>query len=284
MSATALAAGLAGGIGVLGAWEALAGVERLTAPPAAARLLAALRATGREGRAPTAPELRRVAAVGGATLLAAGWLVAGPLAGVAGAAVGPWLARQLVGARRRRWHAELARGAPAAARAMADALAAGHAIRGAVAAAARGGAGGAAEAELRAAARALELGGRTEAVLEALRERAADPGWDSIVAAMLLTRRAGGDLAGLLRAIAAGQEEAARLEGDARTATAQARFTARLVGVLPAGAAALAELASPGYLRSLLGDPLTGAALAVAVACQGIAFVLIRRIARVDEA
>jgi tight adherence protein B len=86
-----------------------------------------------------------------------------------------------------------------------------------------------AEAELRAPRRALALGEPTEAVLERLRRRAADPAWDTIVAAILLQREAGGDLASLLRATAAAQEEAERVEADARTASAQARFTAWLV-------------------------------------------------------
>jgi hypothetical protein len=57
--------------------------------------------------------------------------------------------------------------------------------------------------------------------------------------------QAGGDLARLLRELARALEEAMRLEGDARTATAQARFTGLLVSVLPLAAAALAELGSP---------------------------------------
>jgi tight adherence protein B len=284
MSGAALLAALAGALAVAGAWEALGAIERVALAGAAARLLAPLRAAGRDGRVPTAPERRRLAVVGAATLLAAGWLVAGPLVGVAGAAAGPWLVGRVVRVRRERWRAELAAGAPAAARAMADALAGGHAIRGAVAVAARGRIGGAAEAELQAAAGALALGEPTEAVLEGLRRRAADAAWDTIVAAILLQRDAGGDLARLLRATAEAQEEAARVEADARTASAQARFTAWLVTLLPVGAALLAELASPGYVRSLLARPLTALALGVALVCQAAAFALIRRIARPEPA
>ena len=171
-------------------------------------------------------------------------------------------------ARRERWRAELARAAPAAARALADALAGGHAVRGALAVAAEGGVPGAAGAELRAAARALALGARTEDVLERLRARAGAPAWDTIVAAILLQRDAGGDLAGLLRSIAAGLEEAARVEADARSATAQARFTAWLVALLPVGAAALAELADPGYVAALLRAPLAPWLLGAAAVCQ----------------
>jgi tight adherence protein B len=278
-----LLAGFAGTLAVAGAWEAVAAVEQASLARAVARWSAPLRAARREGRAPTAPERRRLALVGAGALLAGGWLVAGPVAGVACAAAGPVVVGRLLGARRERWRADLARGAPDAARALADALGGGHAVRGAVAVAADGGVPGAAGRELRAAGRALALGARTEHVLEDLRARAADPAWDTIVAAILLQREAGGDLARLLRSIAAGLEEAARVEADARSATAQARFTAWLVALLPLGAALLAELARPGYVGDLLHAPLAPALLAAAAACQLVACMLIRRIARMGE-
>jgi len=282
-SAAPLLAGLAGALAVAGAWDALAAVEQAALARGAARLLGPLRAAGREGREPTAPEQRRLALLGAASLLAGGALLAGPLVGAAAAAAGPWAVRRLLAFRRVRWRAELGRGAPAAARAMADALAGGHAVRGAVAAAATGGGlDGAAGAELRDAARAFELGERTDVVLERLRTRAADPRWDTIVAAVMLQRDAGGDLARLLRTIAAAQEDAARVEADARGLTSQARFTAWLVTLLPAGAAVLAELAQPGYLAALLRRPLTAVLLAVAIGCQVTAGVLVRRIARLE--
>jgi tight adherence protein B len=192
--------------------------------------------------------------------------------------------RRLVRARRRRWRAEVERGAPAAARALADALAGGHAVRGAIAVVARdGGVPGAAGGALAHAARALALGDRTDDVLEQLRRRAAGPAWDAIVAAILLQRDAGGDLARLLRSIAATLEESARTEADARSATAQARFTAWLVTLLPVGAALLAELAQPGYVGELLGSPVTAWPLAGAVVLEAVALLTIRRIARVGE-
>jgi tight adherence protein B len=276
-------AGLAGALAVAGAWEALAAVEQAAPARVVARWLEPLGALRREGRAPTAPERRRLALVGAGALLAGGWLVAGPLAGAACAAGGPLAVRRLMHARRERWRAELARAAPVAARALADALAGGHAVRGALAVAAEGGVPGAAGAELRAGARALALGARTEDVLERLRRRAGAPAWDTIVAAILLQRDAGGDLAGLLRSIAAGLEEASRVEADARSATAQARFTAWLVALLPVGAAALAELADPGYVVALVHATPARWLLGAAAVCQLAACALIGRIARVGE-
>jgi tight adherence protein B len=283
LSSAAALAFAAGALGLLAAWELIAAVEAAAVARGAARLVAPLRRAEREGREPTAPERRRLAALAAVALLGAGWIVAGPLAGVALAAGGPWIAVGLVRARRRRWREALRQGAPAAARAVADALAGGHSLRGALAAAAAGGGvTGPAGAELQAVARALALGEATEVALERLRRRAGGGPWETIVAAMLLQRESGGDLAGLLRGTAAALEEAEREARDARTATAQARFTGLIVSVLPLAAAVLAELARPGYLASLARSPLTLWLAGCAVAFQLVALVLVRRLARVD--
>lgn len=288
MSPAAALAGVAGACAVLATWEALATLERARLLQAATRALAPLVRAGREGREPTAPERRRLALLSAATLLGGGWLLAGPLAGALLAAAAPWLTVVVVRARRRRYLAELGHGAPFVARALADALAGGHSIRGAIAEAGRaGGVPGPAGRELHAAAGALALGERTPDVLERLRARAAGgPGtagraFELIVAAILLQHRAGGDLARLLREAAAAIEDALRLERDARTLTAQARFTGLLVAMLPIAAAAFAELASPGYLATLARSPLTAWLAGCAAAFQLAALVLIQRLGRV---
>ncbi|HEY6693186.1 MAG TPA: hypothetical protein VI006_10065, partial [Solirubrobacteraceae bacterium] len=143
----------AGAAGLLGAWEALAAVERSQVAAGLGRALEPLVRAGREGRAPTRPERRRLALLATGALAAAGWLLGGPALGALAAIAGPALAIAAVKARRRRYAAELRSGAAGAARALADAIAAGHSVRGAIAAAAEGMT-GAAGNELRAAARA----------------------------------------------------------------------------------------------------------------------------------
>jgi tight adherence protein B len=101
-----------------------------------------------------------------------------------------------------------------------------------------------------------------------------------MVAGILLQRDAGGDLAALLRDLAASLENAARVERDARAATAQARFTARLVLLLPLGAALLTELAAPGFLSALFADPVPAALVAASAALQLAGLIAIRRLAR----
>jgi tight adherence protein B len=272
----ALAAGVAG---VLGAWEALVALERARLPAVLALAAQPLVRAGREGHTPTAAERRRLAVLAAASLLAGGWLLAGPIAGLLAALAGPALVLGLVTARRRRYGEEVGRGAPACARALADALGAGHSVMGAIAQAAPA-LGGPAGRELRDAAAALALGEPLEVALESLRRRARHSGWDAIVAAILLQRDAGGDLAGLLRELAAALEAADRALRDARAVTAQARFTAWLVAGLPLGAAVLAETASPGFLTGLVRQPISAYCMVAAVILQAIALVCVRRLAR----
>jgi tight adherence protein B len=199
------------------------------------------------------------------------------VAAVALATAGPLAARTALAARGARRREAVAWGAPAVARAIADALGGGHSIRGALIAAARV-VDGAAGDELRRAAVALEFGEPLETVLARMRARVRAPAWDTLTAAVLLHAQAGGDLAGLLRDLAARLEQARRDGADARAATAQARFTAWMVAGLPAVAAVLAELAAPGFLAGLVSEPLAAALVGASAVLQLAAVAAIRRI------
>lgn len=283
LSAGSLFAGGAAICGVAGAWAAVAAIDHglgqvlaaMGPDGPAARVLAPLRA----GREASRAEHRRLVIVAAGTLLAAGWLLAGPLAGVVLAAGAPALGTRALAAARRRRRQKLADAAPTVARAIADALAGGHSVRGALGEAARGGMAGPAAAELRTVAAELALGDPTDAALERWRARAEHSAYDSIAAAIMLQSEAGGDLAQLLRGLATALEEHVRAEADARTLTAQARFTALIVAVLPLLAACLAELGRPGYLASLLASPLSSILVATSLALQLLAWIAVRRIA-----
>ena len=279
VSPAALLAAAAGAAGVLGTWDVLATAEATRVAERLERALAPLGRARRQGLAPSGAERRRLVALAAGALFAAGWLLGGPLLGVAAALSGPAVVVAVVRARRARYRDEVRRGAAGAARALADAVAAGHSVRGALDEVAPTLA-GAAGHELRVAARSLALGEPTDDVLERLRTRAATRAWDTLVAAILLQRDAGGDLPALLRELAGSLEAADRLERDARAATAQARFTAWLVVGLPVAAAALAELAAPGFLRALIAAPLPAALTALAFVLQATGLVAIHRIVR----
>lgn len=274
----------AGALAVAAAVDAAASLR--PALPARARAAAAMADTvlrlGREGRDPGAAERRRLLAAGACTALLLGWFVGGPRVGVAVGCAGPWLAARVLRVMRERYRRAVEAGAAGIALALADALAGGHSLRGAVSEAARGLSGPPGQ-ELGRAARELELGTRTEVALDAMRARVRSHGIDTIVAACLLQRRSGGDLARLLRDCARSLEDQQRLLADARAATAQARFTGAIVIALPLGGGALAELAQPGFVGSLLGSFLTAWLAGIAFVMQAAAALLIRRLGRVKE-
>ncbi len=282
VSAAALLAGLAGICAVLAAWELIAAAEQERVVRAAGRWLSPALDIVRSGREPTSPERRRLVVVAALSLAAGGWLIAGPIAGLALGCGAPWIARAVLRSRGRRRRDAIAAEAPAIARAVGDALAGGHSVRGAIAAAARGGGvRGPAGEELRASAAALELGERTDDVLRAFARRAGQGPCDTLAAAILLQRDAGGDLAGLLRSLAVALEARGRVVAEARSSTAQARFTAFIVTGLPIAGVALGELAKPGFLLTLVRSPVTAIMIGAAFALQVVALVLVRRIARV---
>jgi tight adherence protein B len=235
---------------------------------------------GREGRAPGAAERRRLLLAGALGAFLAGTALAGPAAGLVLAAAGPWSVARVLQARRRRYRRAVDAGVAQMALALADALGGGHSLRGAIAEAA-GGVDGAAGHELRRAAGELAAGATTDEALESLRARAPSARLDALVAACLLQRRAGGDLARLLRESARAMEDHGRLEDEVQAATAQARFTGLIVVLLPLGGGLLAELASPGWFAGLWSSFLTAWLVGIALVLQVAAAYLMRRLARV---
>jgi tight adherence protein B len=278
----AFVAGAAGAVGALEVLRPLAARLRHGAPTAVrlpAGLVDALVRLGREGRDPGAVERRRLLLAGAVVAFVAGTVVLGPLPGLALAAGGPWAVSRALKARRERYRRAVDEGAAQVAVAVADAIGGGHSLRGALEKAA-GSVRGEAGHELRRAVAELAAGATTDAALESMRARARSPRLDSIVAACLLQRRAGGDLARLLRQSARAMEEHGRLEGEVRAANAQARFTGLLVALLPLGGAVLAELASPGWFASLWESFLTAWLVGIALVLQLVAAVLMRSLGR----
>lgn len=278
MSAAALAAALAGALAAVAARDAL------RSAPALARWLRAalepLRRAGSEGYAPTASERRRLGLIVGAALLFAGAWLLGPAPAAPLAAAGPAAASWALAARTRRYRRGVERALPRIAIATADALAAGRSARAALDGAA-GSLEGPAAIEISRVRADLDLGLSLEGALDGLRARIRSPRVDAFAAVLLSQRIAGGDLVALLRRHAEAAAARERARADARSATAQARFTGVLVAAMPAGAALLAELLAPGFVAGLLGNGAALALLGTAGALQVCGFAAIRRLGRV---
>lgn len=277
---TVLLGALAGGLLAMATREAL-----LASPALAAWLrlaLEPLRRAGREGYAPSIRERRRLAALGAVAAVLAGWLLGGLEVALPLSVAGPALAAWAISSRRRRYRAAVERSLPEVATAVADSLAAGRSLRASLPAAAAY-LDGPPAAELARLGAELDLGAGTVEAVAAWRARMRSGRVDAFAAALLSQRLAGGDLAGLLRRFAAGAAERDRVAEDARSATAQARFTGLLVVAMPTGGALFAELVQPGFLTKLLGSPAAAILLAIAVGLQLIGFVAIRRLSRVVD-
>jgi tight adherence protein B len=275
-----LIAALAGGLLALAVREGLAASPALAAWLRLA--LEPLRRAGSEGYMPTTLERRRLAAVATASTVLGGWLLAGPLLALPLSVAGPAAAAWAISSRRRRYRVAVERSLPEVATAIADSLSAGRSLRASLPAAA-GYLDGPPAAELSRLGAELDLGAATAATIEAWRRRMRSQRVDAFAAALLSQRLAGGDLAGLLRRFAAGAAERDRVAEDARSATAQARFTGLLVVAMPTGGALFAELLAPGFITGLLGSPISVILLALAAALQLLGFVAIRRFSRVVD-
>lgn len=277
---TVLLGALAGGLVALAVREAV-----LASPAAAAWLrqaLEPLRRAGREGYAPSTRERRRLAALGAAAAIATGWLVGGLEVALPLSVAGPGIAAWAISSRRRRYRLAVERSLPEVATAVADSLAAGRSLRASLPAAASY-MDGPPAAELARLGAELDLGAGTAEAVAAWRARMRSERVDAFAAALLSQRLAGGDLAGLLRRFAAGAAERDRVAEDAKSATAQARFTGLLVVAMPTGGAIFAELVQPGFVAKLLASPAAAILLALAAGLQAIGFVAIRRISRVVD-
>lgn len=270
-----------------GGMAAVAVREAIVASPALGRWLAAtvepLLRAGREGYSPTEAERRRLAVLGTVGLLIVGLVIAGPGPGPLLALAGPSAAAWALTRRRARYRRGVERGLPQIANAVADALAGGRSVRAALASAASS-VEGPALAELARLGADLELGTSTSDALRALQARLRSTRVDSFAAVLVSQQLGGGDLAGLLRRFAASAAERDRIAADARSATAQARFTGLLVVAMPAGAALFAELIEPGFVGALLGNGTSLALLALAAALQVLGFAAIRRLSRIEDA
>lgn len=251
-----------------------------TMPALLGHLEAALRTlalAGRENRAPTELERRRLGIVAGLALGLAAILLAGvgPLAGIA--AAGPAVAGWTIARRQRRYRVRVELDVPVIAAGIADAIAGGGSLRMAILSAGTALEGPTA-VELARVGADLELGMPVREALAGLVRRVPSERIEALVVAILSQERAGGDLAGLLRRHGGAAAQRQRAEREAHSATAQARLTGGMVVAMPLCMGLMVELISPGFTAAMLASPTAVVLLGAAGILQVGGFIAIRRL------
>ena len=99
-----------------------------------------------------------------------------------------------------------------------------------------------------------------------------------LAASLELQGRAGGDLPRLLRSLASALDDRAQVEAELRALTAQARFSAVVVPLLPFGALGLLWLAEPRGVELLLTTPAGLGVVGVAALLDACGALAIRRL------
>jgi tight adherence protein B len=122
----------------------------------------------------------------------------------------------------------------------------------------------------------LAAGGQAWTVLaHALR---GNGGCRLLAASLELQGRAGGDLPRLLRSLASALDDRAQVEAELRALTAQARFSAVVVPLLPIAALALLALAEPRGVTLLLTTPIGWLVVGFAAALDLSGAIVVRRL------
>lgn len=182
--------------------------------------------------------------------------------------------------RRRRRLACMERQLPDALDLLCRALRAGHALPSALRMAAEDGA-----APLAGEFRILvDEVGYGAALPDALRRMAQrNPGGDigCFVVAVLIQRDTGGNLAELLAGIATLVRQRQALRGQVRVATAEARLSAWILGLLPFMLAAALHIAHPGFIGLLWTDPFGRRLLGIVAALLAMGLVWMRMLVRI---
>lgn len=126
----------------------------------------------------------------------------------------------------------------------------------------------------------LQLGATLEEALDGLVVQVDSRDLQLVATTILLQNEVGGDMAGALDGVASALVERLAVEGEVRTATAEQRYIAMVLPVVPIAGIFLLSAGRPGYLQ-VLTKPLGITLLVASVLLQGLGFFFIHRVGRI---
>ena len=128
----------------------------------------------------------------------------------------------------------------------------------------------------------IAMGVTLEDALEQMNRRVGSPDYDLVVTAVLIQREIGGNLAQILDTISDTINERIRMKREIKALTAQGRFSAWVLIVLPFVTAAFCYVFNHDQTMLLVTEESGRIALAVAVIMEFIGFIVIRKIVDID--
>ncbi len=134
------------------------------------------------------------------------------------------------------------------------------------------------KSEVRRVVTDVNVGMPLEDALNNMTDRVNSPDFNLVVAAVLIQRQVGGNLAQILDTISETINERVRMRREISSLTAQGRMSGMILGVLPFGIAAAIQIISPGYLNPLFTSVMGKMALAGSGVMMLIGFAVIRNI------
>lgn len=126
----------------------------------------------------------------------------------------------------------------------------------------------------------ISLGEPVGAALDGLASRSGSAEVRTLVAAVTLQHRSGGDLARTIEELAGRIRESQRLTSELRAATAQAKMTVWLVAGLPVAAALLMEVVATGLVHRTISHPAGRGVVMASLTLQTLGVAIVWRILR----
>lgn len=136
--------------------------------------------------------------------------------------------------------------------------------------------------ELTRALRAINLGAPLPRALNEMAERSGSDDLGLVVTAMNIQYELGGNLAQTLEIIEDTIRSRIRIKQEIKVFTSQGMFTGFLLGLLPAGVAAIMLVLNPEYMGKLFEPGLGRVILAAAIVMQLIGFMVVRKIIAIE--
>lgn len=132
------------------------------------------------------------------------------------------------------------------------------------------------------AARRLEMGAPVGETMQQLAERLRIAEISMLAAAIRTNLRNGGSIGNVLRNLASILRDRARIRGELKAATSEAKISSRVLIFMPLVAMAMLLSLNPSYIDFFLDDPRGHQLALVALGLEGLGILVLRRVMRLD--